>query len=128
MSLDQIRHEYRACLKLEAETDSRREAASLKLEASELLRRLQDGCKHVHTVTLQSPYSGSYSMDYDDRQQGHRICLCCGTYEYAWQDDEYEILTVPFARFERGAPDEVKNPLGYLLTEAVQAAEKGYRP
>jgi hypothetical protein len=123
----QHRHDYMTCLKLARETDSKKEDAYLREEAKKALVELRKVCPHQHAVVLQSYYSGCSSMDYDDKNPEHRICLCCGEDERSY-DDTFKILTVrPFARFEGKYPDQIKKPLCYLLTDAIEIAEKeGY--
>ena len=123
----QLRHTYLSCLKLAQETDSKKEDAYLKKEAADALTELRRVCNHKDTVCLSSGSEGSHCMDYDDACKEHRICLCCGVEEYAW-DPDWKILTVfPFSRFESEQPNQVTKPLNYLLTEAREVAEtKGY--
>jgi hypothetical protein len=122
-----LRHTYLSCIKLARETDSKKEDAYLKVEASKALEELRKVCTHENTVCLRSEYEGSSSMDYDDRYPEDRICLCCGITESAY-NNKWKILTVlPFARFEDKVPLQVKEPLLFLLTEARDVAEtRGY--
>lgn len=124
-----LRLEYRACLKLANETDSKKEDTILREEAKRLLVLLREKCPHAEVVMLRSAYEGSSCMDYDDRHGEDRICLCCGYTEYASYSDMFTVLKVmPIARFENNAPPEVAKPLEYLLTDSVETAlEKGYR-
>lgn len=125
--LIQIRHEYTSCVKLARETDSKKEEAHLKNESYALLDKLRSECPHQHTVCLRSEYAGSYSMDYDDGHAESRICLMCGTNESAYDKKWERLTTKPFARFEGNAPNEIKFPLDYLLSESQQIAEEiGY--
>lgn len=119
----QLRHTYMSCLKLAKETDSKKEEAYLKKEATDALTELRKVCNHQDTVCLRSE-----SYDYDDHYPEDRICLCCGIEEDAC-NDKWKVLTIiPFARFESKQPDQVKHPLNYLLTEAREVAEtQGYR-
>lgn len=127
-SIMALRHEYASCLKLADETDSKKEDAHLRGEAKVALDILRKMCPHMHTVCLQAEYAGSYIDDYDDKRRERRICLCCGTEEYAWNPDWKTLTQDPFTRIETDHPDQIKNPLRYLLTEAVEIAEeKGYR-
>jgi hypothetical protein len=126
--LIQLRNTYVSCLKLAQETDSKKEEAYLKKDAADALAQLRKVCTHRHTVCLCSEYQGSYSMDYDDNRHEHRICLCCGVEEYAWNPDWKVLTTEPFSRFEGDLPKQIKYPLSYLLSEATEVAEeKGYR-
>jgi hypothetical protein len=126
--VSQLRNDYYSCIKLAAQTDSKKEDAYLKSEAAKSLAELVKLCSHQYIVCLQSEYSGSSSMDYDDHTPEHRICLCCGIEEYGYKKPygkDFQRLTVkPFARFEGKAPQQVRHPLSYLLTEAVEIAEK----
>lgn len=123
----QLRQGYTTCIKLANETDSKKEDAHLRGEAKTTLETLRKECPHKHTVCLRSEFRGFYSNDYDDHHSEHRICLCCGTDEYAY-NGEWKALTItPFSRFEGSAPVQITNPLSYLLTEAIDVAEtKGY--
>jgi len=123
--VSQLRNEHTSCTKLARETDSKKEDLYLKTEAATALAELRKICPHKHTVCLRSEYHDS-SMDNDSHSE-HRICLCCGVEEYAWKPD-WKILTVePFSRFEGKYPDQIKNPLFYLLSDATQIAEEqGY--
>lgn len=123
----QLRHTYLSCLKLARETDSKKEDAYLKKEAADALTELRKVCNHQDTVSLCDEYDGSYSRDYDDHHAAHRICLCCGTEEYSY-DDKWKVLTnSPFARAGSKPPAQLKNPLNYLLTEVRELAEtKGF--
>lgn len=123
----QLRNDHTSCIKLARETDSKKEEVYLKQEAATALDKLRKICPHQHCVCLRSEYHGSYSYDYDDNHNEHRICLCCGVSEYAWNPD-WKILTVePFSRFEGKEPDQIKYPLSYLLSESTEIAEeKGY--
>lgn len=125
--ISKLRNDYISCLKLAGETDSKKEDSYLRAEAKQALDNLRKICPHQHCVCLRSEYNGSYSMDYDDHHQEHRICLCCGADEYAWNPD-WKILTIePFARFEGKCPNQIARPLGYLLSEATEIAEtQGY--
>ncbi len=127
MTDEELRHGYRACIKLAKETDSKREEAALVSEADVLLNALRERCAHELTVILESSYQGCHSMDYDDRRPGTRICLKCGIGEREY-DADFKILVDPFVRFEGNAPEEVRHPLRYLLAEAVEGAARGYRP
>jgi hypothetical protein len=139
--VSELRQTYRACLKLANETDSKKEDLSLRLDAKQALEDLKKICPHDHVLCLRSEYEGSYTDDYDDAHAEDRICLCCGVRESAYQKkyvgDGFKVLTkTPFARFEGGyydskgrnpLPDQVVNPLSYLLTECMEIAEtKGY--
>jgi hypothetical protein len=126
--LIQLRNDYISCLKLARETDSKKEEAYLKQEAAKSLAQLREICPHNHTVCTRSEYGGSSSWDYDDRHPEYRICLCCGITDDAYDNKFEKLTTVPFKRFEGKYPDQIKNPLCYLLTEATEVAEKeGYR-
>lgn len=122
-----LRHDYMSCVKLARETDSKKEETFLLQEAKTALQQIRKMCPHTHTVCLNSEYGGSYSMDYDDGCPEHRICLCCGIDEYAHNEEFKQLTTTPFSRFENKFPDQIKNPLCYLLAEATEIAEKeGY--
>jgi ElaB/YqjD/DUF883 family membrane-anchored ribosome-binding protein len=123
----QLRHTYLSCLKLAGETDSKKEDAYLRKEASDALVELRKTCNHQDTVCLRSEYGGSYTDDYDDGHPEERICLCCGLEEDSY-DNKWKTLTAtPFSRFEGDTPIQVKHPLNHLLTEAREVAEtKGY--
>lgn len=125
----QLRNDYRACIKLANETDSKSIDASLKKEASMLLGQLRSSCKHEDSiVVLRSEYEGSRSWDYDNAHPEDRICLCCGIGESAYHSDKFKKLqSLPIARFENNCPDQVKKPLTYLLSEVQDLARsKGY--
>lgn len=125
--VSQLRVDYTSCLKLAGETDSKKETAYLMEEATKALDELRKICPHQHCVCLVSEYRGSYSYDYDDNHEEHRICLCCGIDEYAWNPDWKILITEPFARFEGKCPNQIARPLGYLLSEATEIAEtQGY--
>lgn len=126
--VSKLRSEYMSCVKLAHETDSKKEEAYLKADAKKSLEELQATCPHQHIVCLQSASRGSYSMDYDDRYPEKRVCLCCGITEAAWTGEHFKVLIyMPFARFEDNGPEQIKNPLSYLLTDACEIAEtKGY--
>jgi hypothetical protein len=123
----QLRHDYMSCVKLAKETDSKKEDTFLKEEAHKALSQLEKLCPHQHIVCTKTEYEGCSIMDYDDHNPEHRVCLCCGQKDSAY-GNEFKILTnTPFARFEGKYPDQIKNPLSYLLTEATEVAEKeGY--
>lgn len=128
-----LRNEHRACLKLAGLTDSKKEDAHLREEAAKALAELKSICPHLEVVILRSEYSGSYSEDYDDRNPEERKCLICGVVESKYRDsrrEQFEILKNEHTkwRFEGKYPDQVKNPLGYLLSECTEAAATGYRP
>ena len=123
----QLRVDYTSCLKLAAETDSKKEDNYLRAEASRALDELRKLCPHYHTVCLQSEYNGSYLNDYDDHRPEIRMCLCCGEKEYGYEHFKI-LITEPFARFENKYPEQIANPLDYLLSEATEIAEtQGYR-
>ena len=124
--LIKLRNEYVSCIKLAKETDSKKEDAHLKEEAKIALEQLKKCCTHNYTVVQQSEYSGSYSYDYDDHSPEDRICLICGTEEYAYENKFKILTTVPFSRFEGKFADQIKNPLSYLLSDTIEVAEKGY--
>lgn len=140
--VSELRQTYKACLKLAQETDSKKEDLTLRLEAKQALEDLKKICPHNYVVCLRSEYEGSYSYDYDDGHPEDRICLCCGVKESAYQaryhnSEGFKILTnTPLSRFEGGyydrngrqeTPDQIRNPLSYLLSECVEVAEsKGY--
>lgn len=127
VKVSSLRNDYTSCLKLARETDSKKEDAYLRLEAAKALEELRKICPHKHCVCLASEYEGSYSMDYDNSHKEHRICLCCGLEEYAWNPDWKELKTKPFSRFENKYPDQIKNPMKYLLSDATEIAEtQGY--
>jgi hypothetical protein len=122
-----LRNDHIICLKLASETDSKKEDFYLKKEAEKALDELRKICPHQHCVCLRSEYQGSYSYDYDDHHQEHRICLCCGIDEYACNPDWKVLTTKPFSRFEGETPEQIKHPLFYLLSEVTELAEeKGY--
>jgi hypothetical protein len=125
--ISQLRADYTSCIKLAEETDSKKEDAYLRAEAKEALDKLCKLCPHYHTVCLQSEYNSSYTMDCSDSHPEIRQCLCCGTHEYGYGG--FKILTTePFARFEGKYPNQIKEPLSYLLSEATEIAEiQGYR-
>lgn len=127
----QLRNEHISCLKLAQETDSKREDAFLRSEAHVLLIKLRIQCKHIYTVCLCSEYEGSYTDDYSDSHPEERICLSCATRESVSQryGDKFKTLAAePFARFEGKCPDQIKNPLSYLLSETIEIAlAQGYR-
>jgi len=122
-----LRAEYRACIKVAEETDSKSEERTLLEDAKALLKKLRAACPHEHTVILHSQYGGSYLRDYDDSGPEGRICLCCGISEYKY-DNAFEILKVrPISRFESSRPKEIEEPLKHFLTELVELAKsKGY--
>jgi len=125
--VSRLRNDYISCLKLATETDSKKEDTYLRAEATKALTELRQICPHQHCVCLCSEYNGSYSMDYDDKHREHRICLCCGVEEYAWNPDWTILKVEPFSRFEGKFPDQIKYPLSYLLSEATDIAEsQGY--
>jgi hypothetical protein len=125
--ISQLRNDYISCLKLAKETDSKKEEAYLKKEATDSLNKLRKVCPHQHTVCFRSEYDGSYLMDFNDSHQEHRVCLCCGIEEYAWNPDWKVLKIKPFSRFERDQPEQIKNPLSYLLSDVTEIAEsKGY--
>lgn len=122
-----LRNDYTSCLKLARESDSKKEDAYLREEARKALESLRKICPHYHTVCLCSEYHGSYLDDYDDAHKEHRICLCCGAEEYAWNPDWKTLKTEPFSRFEGKYPEQIKHPLDYLLSVSTEIAEtKGY--
>lgn len=122
-----LRNEYSSCLKLANETDSKKEDKILRQEARDLLSKLQKICIHEHTVCLMSEYEGSYTDDYSDKCPEYRICLCCGLAESAYHGKFDKLITKPFSRFEGKYPDQIKNPLSYLLYECIEIANKeGY--
>lgn len=128
----QLRHEYRSCLKLAAETDSKKEDVLLREEAASLLKKLREICPHEEVVCLCSEYDGSYTDDYSDKNPEDRICLCCGINESAYGIKFLTLIKAPIARFTGGRysdklPAEMKNPLDFLLSEVKEfAIEKGY--
>lgn len=125
--ISQLRNDHITCLKLAQESDSKKEDAYLREEAKKALDELRKLCPHQHSVCLHSEYNGSYIMDYSDHYPEHRICLCCGIDEYAYNSSWKTLTVQPFARFEDKYPDQVKHPLQYLLTEATEIAEtQGY--
>jgi hypothetical protein len=119
-----LRRDYMSCLKCATQTDSKKEDAYLKQEAAKALKELRELCDHQQSVCLNSEYDGSYLNDYSDHHAEHRICLCCGEQEGAYDGKWLKLKTQPFARFEGKYPDQIKYPLNYLLTDAVQIAEK----
>lgn len=122
-----LRNEYTSCLKLANETDSKKEDKLLRQEAIDILNKLQKICKHEYTVCLQSEYEGSYTDDYSDKNPEYRKCLCCGLTESAYSGKFDKLITKPFSRFENKYPDQIENPLSYLLYECVESAgEYGY--
>lgn len=119
-----LRNDYMSCIKLANETDSKKEDAFLRAEAKKALEQLRKECDHTYTVCTCSQYNGSYTNDYSDSYPGARICLCCGVSENAY-DNEFKILTTkPFCRLTRNHPDQIKNPLSYLLNECIEIAQK----
>jgi len=122
-----LRHDYISCIKLAKETDSKKEEAFLKSEANKALEQLRKECQHTHTVCRRSQYNGSYLDDYSDHHNEYRVCLCCGIEEGAYDNEFKTLTTKPFSRFENKYPDQIKNPLSYLLNDCVEIAEKqGY--
>jgi len=129
MNIDKLRADYRACVKLADETDSKSETATLQREAAVLLRQLRGECPHEQAVILRSYYE-----DDSDPCNGWscvpetRRCLCCGLQEDGTPDEPFKILTrEPIARFEYDAPSQIKSPLSHLLAELVELAiAKGY--
>ncbi len=121
-----LRNEYRACIKLAQESDSKKEATHLKKEADELLQKLQASCGHSNTVILRSAFEGSYCMDYDDYHYEERICLTCGLAE-AGPSFSY-LIAKPIARFEGNYSKQIKSPLFFLLEECKEIAlTTGYK-
>lgn len=120
-----LRNDYRACLKLAAETDSKQDDAYFKSEAQKSLEGLRKICPHDAVVVLNS-YQKAYSS-YDTSDPERRICLICGMKEEAFAQSHFHILKLnPLSRFEENAPLEVERPLDYLLEECKELAlEKG---
>jgi hypothetical protein len=117
-----LRNEYRACLKIANESDSKKETSFLLDEALRKVKELKKICKHKYIICLHSLYKGSYSYDYDDAHPELRICICCGEVESSY--DSFLILkNKPFSRFENNAPVQIKKPLLYLLNEVIEVAE-----
>lgn len=124
-----LRDQYRACVKLADETDSKRDDVYLRKEAAEILVELRKVCDHTYTVVPQEYYEGSYCEDRTDAHKEKRLCLVCDIYEYAWKAEDYKALkSTPFARIRedsRYSPmrPEMKaalnNPLQFLLSEMV---------
>jgi hypothetical protein len=102
----QLRNDYRACIKLANETDSKSTDASLRKEASLLLGRLKSSCDHENSiVVLRSAYDGSHSYDYEDEHPEHRICLCCDVEESSYEAYKFKrLIGTPIARFENNLP------------------------
>ncbi len=124
----QLRNVYASCIKLTNETDSKKEDFQLQAEAALALIQLQEKCSHMYIVCQRSSYEGSSCMDYDDRYPEERICLCCGIKEYSSNDKFKSLNNDPLARFEGVYPDQIKNPLLYLLSETIEIAlAQGYK-
>jgi len=125
-----FRHEYKACLKLANETDSKKEDLLLREEAKKNLDNLRRLCSHEHIVILNSLYNSPRSYDNDDISE-KRICLCCGICEYSgtFTGSKFlKLINTPISRFESDAPKQILTPLSYLLTEVIEIAkEKGYK-
>lgn len=120
-----LRHEYRACVKIAQDTDSKKEAASLTVEAKGLLERLRKVCPHEETIVLNS-YSPSYSWD-EDANPERRICLCCGVrdemyYYNGTPEKKPLILLHPKGHWNarKGSQIDLKEPLKYLLSECLE--------
>lgn len=124
MSIIDIRHNYRAAIKLAHESDSKKETLSLVAMAKEELTQLRLECPHEHIVELSPAYEGSYSYDYDDWRVAHLICLMCGLEEYGPK----VLVKTPMYRCAGQLPLELREPLKFLLSEAVSAAEEHGRP
>lgn len=120
-SLHKIRKEILRLRKLARTTDSRKEAAEASTKAHTLLEALHAGCLHTFVVCTESEYRGSSSYDYDDRHGESRLCLACGVYETAYDEDFKVLATEPFARFERGGDRawNGRDPLDYDLKKLV---------
>lgn len=121
---EQIRREYRACIKLADLTDSKREDGILRRDAAKLLDELKQACRHAHVVILRHEYAGSYSYDYDDAHGADHVCLCCGAMECDIRGGKFETLTTPpFASLRSNLPaPELLAPLKYSLLECIEAA------
>ena len=82
--LTKLRNEYKSCIKLADETDSKKEEKYLCKKAEFLLTKLQTECPHNEIVCTQRSYRGSQIDNYEDKHPEIRICLCCGIKEEAY--------------------------------------------
>jgi hypothetical protein len=123
--ITRLRNDYRACLKLATETDSKKDDVYFRSEAQKSLEELQKICSHEFVVVLNS-YQKTYSS-YESSDPERRICLICGIKEQAMSQSHFHQLKQnPLSRFEENAPPEVEHPLEYLLEESKELAlEKG---
>lgn len=122
-----LRNDYRACIKLAKETDSKTDDAYFRSEAQESLTALKKICSHDIVVVLSSYHKSYDSFEPSDPE--YRICLICGEKENEFQSSQFKKLkTTPIARFEKDAPQEIEYPLNFLLEDCKQVAiEKGLK-
>jgi hypothetical protein len=120
--ITRLRNDYRACLKLAAETDSKIDELYFKTEAAKSLEELRKICQHDFIVTLDRYYP-SYSS-YEEADPQKRICLICALEEQSYTRHFKLLTTNPISYFNGDCSLELKFPLNYLLEEVKEVALK----